>query len=304
MSFGGDGAWLIVLFTGTAAIIASLIQFMLMFFRNAGLVLIVGILPVAAATRFSSYGENAYRKLITWLISFELFKPVAATIYAAALRMLMSKYSQDQFMGMFLCIGAVLALPATMRAVDSQVTRANNIGDGTGSGLRRVGHFIFGSTALNVGKGAHILRPAGRAVGNRGAPGKAGPAGGSPPPGGNNPSGPPGPGGPAGPSSPGGPTGSPAPKGPQSGQNPPGAAPGGPAGTPSDAPTGAPSHVVPSTPPGPPPPTGAPSSNGRDRRPSAPLANDAGTPAAGDSRPANPRPSLPPYTGPTGSGPV
>ncbi|MGI5224369.1 hypothetical protein [Actinoallomurus sp. CA-142502] len=309
IDFGGTGAWLLILFTGTASIIASLIQFMLMFFRNAGLVLIVAVLPVAAASRFSPYGDNAYRRLLIWLISFELFKPVAATIYAGALRMLMSAYFVDQLMGMFLCIGAVVALPATMRAVDSQVTRANNIGDGTGTALRRIGHFVFGSTALNVGKGASILRPAGLAAGSGGAR----PGGGSPPPGnrpgpsqtnGNPPSppSPPGPNGPTGPSGPNGPTGSPTPKGPQGGQNPPGGAPGSPAGSPSApspvTPTGAPSNAAPSAPPStdPPPPPSTPSSPA----PPSPSANRAGTPSgATTSRPVNPRPAPP--RGPSGS---
>ncbi|MGP4027394.1 hypothetical protein [Actinomadura sp. 3N407] len=131
-ALGGEDANLgyaaLVFIFALFAIPASAIQFILLLFRSAILVVLVGIFPVLAAARFSSYGDRAYRTSIGWLISFIFYKPVAATIYAAAIKMLSSDYKADHVLGLALICCAVFALPATMRAVMPGVTRSNEVG--------------------------------------------------------------------------------------------------------------------------------------------------------------------------------
>ncbi|MEO3828174.1 hypothetical protein [Actinomadura sp. B10D3] len=141
-----DANFIVACFALFAAF-STVIQFLLMLFRSGVLIVLVGILPVVAASRFTSYGETAYRKCVHWLISFVLFKPVAATIYAAALKLMTSDNEADRLFGLALVAGAVFALPATMRAVMPGVAENNSF-----FGIRQVGHFAFGGTAVNVGK--------------------------------------------------------------------------------------------------------------------------------------------------------
>ncbi|MEU9021790.1 hypothetical protein [Actinomadura sp. NPDC048394] len=141
----------IVAFFALAAALASVIQFALMFFRSAILIIIVGLLPPVAASRFTSYGNAAYRRMVHWGISFYLFQGVAATIYGVALKLLSSPYEADHLMGLALVGGAVFALPATLRAVAPGVPE-----DMSSFGIRQVGHFAAGGTAMNLSKGQGI----------------------------------------------------------------------------------------------------------------------------------------------------
>ncbi|XRQ08772.1 hypothetical protein ACN3XK_71790 [Actinomadura welshii] len=153
---GGGGSatatmFIVVVFAGAAAI-SSVAQFALMLFRSGVLIVLVGILPAVAASRFSSYGNHAYRKCIGWLISFILFKPVAATIYAAALALMESPHEADRLFGLALVAGGIFALPAILRAVMPAVAE-----DNSHFGVRQIGHFVFGSTAVNSGRGINVL---------------------------------------------------------------------------------------------------------------------------------------------------
>jgi hypothetical protein len=152
-----DTSFLLAFFA-LAATVGTSIQFGLMLFRSGALIVLVGTLPPLAAARFTAYGDHAYRKCLGWLISFILFKPVAATIYAAALKLLSSKSEADRLFGLALIAGAVFALPATMRAIMPAITESHS-----GFGIRQVGHFVFGSSAVNAGKGVTVLDGAGGA---------------------------------------------------------------------------------------------------------------------------------------------
>ncbi|TDC40931.1 hypothetical protein E1281_37905, partial [Actinomadura sp. KC345] len=135
----------LLLFFALFAAIASVIQFILMLFRSAILIVLVGVLPVVAASRSSKYGESAFKKCIGLLISAILFKWVAATIYAAAFRLMASDYDADILFGLALVGGAVFVFPAVMRAVMPVVAADNPL-----FGIRQVGHFTFGGTATNA----------------------------------------------------------------------------------------------------------------------------------------------------------
>ncbi|MBE1532870.1 hypothetical protein [Actinomadura algeriensis] len=169
-----SGFKVLLAFFALFAAIASAIQWGLMLFHSAALVMLVGIMPVLASFRFSSFGDQAYRRAMGLMISFILYKPVAATIYALAMRMMISEYESDHFLGLALICGAVFTLPATMRAVMPAVAESDK------AGLRTFGHMVFGSTALNIGQGKTMFNPAGRGGGSA-APSQNGPTGSSGP---------------------------------------------------------------------------------------------------------------------------
>ncbi|HYU83364.1 MAG TPA: hypothetical protein VEK80_01050 [Kribbellaceae bacterium] len=72
---------------GLLAIVASLLQVMMMIVRNGMLILLLGFIPIAAAATNTEMGKMWFRRCVTWLTAFLLYKPVAALVYAAALRM-------------------------------------------------------------------------------------------------------------------------------------------------------------------------------------------------------------------------
>jgi TrbL/VirB6 plasmid conjugal transfer protein len=121
---------IMVITMGVLAIIAALLQVMLMIVRNGMLVLLMGVLPLAAAATNTETGKAWFRRCITWLTAFLLYKPVAALVYAAALRLAstdplrpaLSGNAQkaaeaivSAVTGFVMMVLALFALPALMR---------------------------------------------------------------------------------------------------------------------------------------------------------------------------------------------
>lgn len=114
-SSGGFPSMLVILL-GLIVILTQIVQYGLMMVRNAMIVLLAGVLPVAAAASNTATGKQWWTKSFAWLLAFTLYKPVAAIIYAVSFRMT----SRDQdpttvVSGVFLMVLAVFALPALLR---------------------------------------------------------------------------------------------------------------------------------------------------------------------------------------------
>jgi hypothetical protein len=115
----GDVGLAIVLIMGITAIITSFVQIVLMIVRNGMLILLAGILPLAAAATNTEQGKAWFRRVLGWLIAFILYKPVAALIYATALALAGSPDGGvlKIITGVTMMIFAVIALPALLRFV-------------------------------------------------------------------------------------------------------------------------------------------------------------------------------------------
>ncbi|MDX6240659.1 MAG: hypothetical protein QOG10_5479, partial [Kribbellaceae bacterium] len=81
---GGLGIGLLITI-GIITVLASIIQIVLMVVRSAMLILLVGVLPMAAAATNTEMGRGWFKRIISWLVAFLLYKPVAALIYATAI---------------------------------------------------------------------------------------------------------------------------------------------------------------------------------------------------------------------------
>jgi len=228
---GGGAAPAVVLIFGIAAIVLSLVQAVLMLFRQAALVILAGVLPLAAAGSLAPLTRPWIRKITSWMLALICYKPAAAAVYAAAFTMIgAGKSPRTVLMGFVMLVLSVLTLPALMKFF----TWTTGAVAGSGGGGQLLGAAAVGAIA----------------VGSMRSPGAAaGPAQDQaaylstrlgPPPGGASPSGPDSPAGPPSqPTSPGGtgPTGSSTP--PSAGatpSTPAGAAPS--AGFPATAPAG------------------------------------------------------------------
>ena len=184
---------LVICLSGVA-ILAFLLQLVLLIVRSALLVLLAGTLPLSAAASMTPAGNQWFKKNVGWIIAFVLFKPVAALVYGAAiLAYTNSADLMGTITGLVLLVLATLTLPALMRLVVPMVSAVGNLslasagGVAIGAATGAVAIVATGATAAplaagGVGKTTSSLGSSaiGTGGGSEGVAGGAGPA--SPPP--------------------------------------------------------------------------------------------------------------------------
>ncbi|MFH9871563.1 hypothetical protein ACH4NT_36500 [Streptomyces lydicus] len=132
-ALGGPGVpLLLVLF----ACVFSLIQLIIMYFRAAVLVLLAGTIAVPASTAVTGMGSRWLARWLSWTLAFILLKPAAATVYAAAYRLMGSGTNQDLgsgITGFVLLSGTVIVLPALLKLMQPAgvaLTSGGSLGGG------------------------------------------------------------------------------------------------------------------------------------------------------------------------------
>lgn len=180
MSPAANSLQIFVIVAGIIALIVSLIQICLLVVRSALSVLLAGTLPLAYSATNTQWGKQWSQKHASWLIAFVLYKPVAATIYAAAFKVTGSALTGKLegaaesivglMSGLVLMVAALFALPAMMRLIVPAV------GAASAGGAMFAGAAVGGaaSGAINMGS-----RMAARGGGSGGGGGGAAGAGGS-----------------------------------------------------------------------------------------------------------------------------
>ncbi|SDS54190.1 hypothetical protein [Microlunatus soli] len=111
------------------ALLSTLIQIVLLIARSGMLVILAGVLPIAASATNTENGKTWFRKCVSWLIGFLLYKPAAAIVYAAAFKLFgNSAQTTDDLIamltGVMLMVLAVFALPAILRFVSPMAAGA------------------------------------------------------------------------------------------------------------------------------------------------------------------------------------
>ncbi len=104
---------LIAVLVGLIALFASAIEFCLMLLRGGILVLLAGVLPLAAA----SGSEKWLRRVGGWIVALALYKPAAALCYAVAFQLGASTDFAGVLSGLGMLIVSLLALPFLLRLV-------------------------------------------------------------------------------------------------------------------------------------------------------------------------------------------
>ncbi|WP_327146831.1 hypothetical protein [Nocardia sp. NBC_01327] len=169
--------------------IGALAQAVFAVVREALLVLVVGILPLAAASSGTHTGKGFYEKLTAWSLAFVLYKPIAALVYMIAFKTAgtggtkvnadlgagqvpSSDDAQRALVGVVLLCSAALVLPAVMRLVSPLTSM------GTGISGAAIGAGAVGSAAGWAMSGANPTGAASSSSGNAGGPSRGGPPGG------------------------------------------------------------------------------------------------------------------------------
>ncbi|MER7246514.1 hypothetical protein [Kribbella sp. NPDC000426] len=171
----------VAIMTGLAVIVASAVQIVLMLVRSAMLVLLAGAFPLAAAATNTEIGRNWFKKFCGWSLAFIAYKPAAALVYAAAMKM-----SQDQpsdasagvvqaMGGMMMLLLAIFALPALMRFMVPVTAAVAGGSAGMGSSVADPGGMATG--AINIGSSGAGFGRGSSAGGGARASGASGAAG-------------------------------------------------------------------------------------------------------------------------------
>jgi hypothetical protein len=114
---GSTAALGLVLLIGPIVTIGVFIQLALMFFRGGGIIILTGLLQLAAAGAFTNGTSGWLRKVLSWQLALIFYKPMAATIYAVAF-MLMGDEDNDLhvwLIGVGMLGMTIIALPAMLR---------------------------------------------------------------------------------------------------------------------------------------------------------------------------------------------
>lgn len=159
----------LVLIFGLLVMLSSFVQIVLMYIRIGVLIMLVGTLPLAAASSMTGWGEGWWKKHIGWLAAWLLYKLTAALIiYAATAMTKDTKNLNSVIAGMGMLIMAVFALPALLKLI---VPATAALG-GTSGGTVALG------AANNIASGAvSIMRRLRGGGGGGGGGGSAGPQG-------------------------------------------------------------------------------------------------------------------------------
>lgn len=156
---------IMIILLGLIAILASVMQIVLMIVRGGLLVILTGIFPTAAAFSNTEAGRGWFQKCTAWLIAFILYKPAAAIIYATAFQLSGSKIFGNvgdgkdfgsallaTVTGLALMIIALFAMPALMRFVTPMVGAVAGGGGGLAAGT--VGALASGAISMgSAGRG-------------------------------------------------------------------------------------------------------------------------------------------------------
>src|SRR5690606_38464324 len=117
-----------IIILGLIAILASVVQIILMDARAGMLVILTGILPLSASATNTEMGRQWFKKCVAWLVAFVLYKPAAAIVYAAAFQLTGTDVFTDDgtgllavLTGLMLMVIALFAMPALMRFVTPMV---------------------------------------------------------------------------------------------------------------------------------------------------------------------------------------
>jgi hypothetical protein len=156
LDLGNKAAAIIVVIFGIAAIIVSLVQAVLLLFRQLALVILAGVLPLAAAGAASPMTRPWIRKVSSWMLALICYKPAAAAVYATAFTLIGTGRSpRTVLMGFVALLLSVVMLPALMRFFTwATGTIAGPDGGGQLLGAAAVGAIAVGASRSGLGGGA------------------------------------------------------------------------------------------------------------------------------------------------------
>lgn len=130
----------VLLLVGLVAAVLSLLQFVLMLVRQAGLLVLAAMLPLAASGSLTRTTRGWLTRLLPWLIAIAVYKPAAAFVYFIGFTYLSTRSSNQPgevstlLAGLVVLLLALVAMPALIKFFSWSGTQVGGQSMG-GSGL-------------------------------------------------------------------------------------------------------------------------------------------------------------------------
>jgi hypothetical protein len=149
LTLGGTnnaGGAAILIVVGTFALIMAAIQAILLLFRQGAVIILAGMLPLAAAGQMTSLTRPWFKRTSGWMLALIFYKPAGATVYAVGFVFIGSgTIPRDVLMGFAILLLALVALPVLMRLFD---WTTGQIESASGGGV--MGAVIGGAAAVGA----------------------------------------------------------------------------------------------------------------------------------------------------------
>jgi hypothetical protein len=120
-----------VLVLGFVVIVVGMFQAVLMFLREGALIVLTGLVVLAAAGNFTAATRPWLQRLLAWMLALVAYKPMAAIVYYAALRTVgEGEDARTIFIGITMMVLSIFALPALLKFFSWAVPAATSTGGG------------------------------------------------------------------------------------------------------------------------------------------------------------------------------
>src|SRR6476620_7472251 len=90
-------------------------QIILMIFQEGSVVILAGLLQLAAAGTFTRLTSGWLPRITGWMLALVCYKPIAASVYATAFALMGADGMRNSLMGLAVMILALFAMPALMK---------------------------------------------------------------------------------------------------------------------------------------------------------------------------------------------
>jgi hypothetical protein len=126
---------ILVLLVGLFILVASIMQAILLLFRNGAIIVLAGMLQLAASGTFTAATSNWLRRILGWLLALTFYEPFAATSYGVSFMLIGDPQNTDiatWFTGAGMLGLSIIALPAMMRFFNWTVGAVQSTGNSAG----------------------------------------------------------------------------------------------------------------------------------------------------------------------------
>ena len=166
LSMSGAASGLVVVL-GIVALVLAALQAILMLFRETAILILVGVLPLAAAGAVGPGTRGWIKRVVAWLLALIFYKPAAAAVYATAFTLIGANKAGLRAILMGFCALALslIALPLLIKLF---TFATGSVGQASGSGIlgAAVGASVaVGSLRAGGGGGGSAVAQAGYAAG-------------------------------------------------------------------------------------------------------------------------------------------
>lgn len=137
----------VVFFLGLIALFICMIQAILLIFRHGALLILAGVLPLAAAGTLAPATKAWFKKVSGWMLALIFYKPCAAMVYASAFTLVgQGKDPRTVLVGIAMMVVSLVAFPVLLKFF----TWTTGSGDGQSGSGAFLGAVIGGVTAVGA----------------------------------------------------------------------------------------------------------------------------------------------------------